>query len=78
MKRASPNAAARPIATPTSASRMPWKTTMFLTCDRLRAEREPDADLLRPLLDRVRHQAVDADRREQQRRARRTPSSATC
>ena len=33
----------------------------------LRAERQADADLLRPLLDRVRHQAVDADRREQQR-----------
>ena len=48
---------------------MPWRTTMFLTCDRLRAERQADADLLRPLLDRVRHQAVDADRREQQRRA---------
>ena len=35
---------------------------------RLRAEREADADLLRPLLHRVRHQAVDADCRQQQRR----------
>ena len=35
----------------------------------LGAERQADADLLRPLLDRVRHQAVDADRREQQRAA---------
>ena len=47
---------------------MPCSTTMFLTWLRRRAEREPDADLLRPLLDRVRHQAVDADRRQQQRR----------
>ena len=42
---------------------------MFLTVRCLRAERQPDADLLRPLLDRVRHQSVDADRRQQQRRA---------
>jgi hypothetical protein len=33
----------------------------------LRSEGEADADLVRPLLDGVGHQAVDADRREEQR-----------
>jgi hypothetical protein len=32
ISRASPNAAARPITTPTSDSAMPWKTTMRRTC----------------------------------------------
>ena len=67
MNLASQKAPPRPSTTPTSASRMPWTTTMFLTVRRLRAEREADPDLLRPLLDRVRHQPVDADRGEQQR-----------
>ena len=44
----------------------------------LRAERHADADLLRPLLDRVRHQAVDADGGEQQRRARRAADREEC
>ena len=43
--------------------------TMLRTWLELGAQREPDADLLRPLLHRVRHQPVDADRREQQRGA---------
>ncbi len=69
MSRASPNAPPRPMTTPTSASTIPWRTTMFFDLRRLRAERQADADLLRPLLDRVGHQAVDADRGEQQRAA---------
>ncbi len=36
----------------------------------LRAERHPDADLLRPLRDTVRDHAVDPDRRQQERRTR--------
>ena len=69
MKRASPNADASPTTTPTSASAMPWKHHHVLHLAGLRAERQADADLLRALLDRVRHQPVDADRREQQRGA---------
>jgi hypothetical protein len=32
----------------------------------LRAQRHPDADLVRALRDEVRHRAIDADRRQQQ------------
>ena len=68
MKRASANAAAMPTTTPTSASRIPWLTTIVRTCPVSRAQRQPDADLLRALLDRVRDQSVDADRGQRQRR----------
>jgi hypothetical protein len=44
----------------------------------LRSEGEADADLVRPLLDGVGHQAVDADRREEQRVDAESRSSATC
>ena len=42
-------------------------TSIFSTCARMRAEREPHADFLRPLAHEQRHHAVDADRRERQR-----------
>ena len=78
MKRASPNADARPITDADERQRMPCSTTIRLHLAGVRAERQADADLLRALLDRVGHQAVDADRRQQQRRRSRRPSSAAC
>ena len=49
-----------------------------MTCDRGRAEREADAELARPLAHGAGDQAVDADRREQQRHAaeRRRPATS--
>ena len=57
--------------------RHPLTDDHVLHRSRRRAERQPDADLLRPLLHRIRHQPVDADRREAVL-SRQTPSSATC
>ena len=56
-----------PVATPTTTSRSAWPSTRRKHRRRRRAERHADADLLRPLPHRVRHHAVDADRRERER-----------
>ena len=46
---------------------MPCRMTMLRTVLDGGAERDADPDFLRPLLHRVRHQAVDADRRQHER-----------
>ena len=70
--RAAPGASApaRPMATPTAASFMPPPTTSARTSPALGADGHPHADLPRALADRIRHHAVEADRREEQRRRR--------
>ena len=58
-----------PAATPAAASRTPCPSTMPTHVARRRAERHADADLVRALRHEVRHHAVDADRRQQQRQS---------
>ena len=53
----------RPTSVSTAACRITRPTSALGSG----AERRADADLLRPLLDRIRHHAVDPDRGEQQR-----------
>ena len=57
-----------PMTIPATARTSACLTTMRSTSRALRAERHPDADLLRPLGDAVRDDAVDSHRRQQQRR----------
>ena len=66
-------AATRPIATPTH--QLPRPTRIFSTSLRLRAQRHADADLARPLRDRVAHHAVNSDRCQDQRELAKMPSS---
>ena len=51
--------------TPAPTSERPLDSTSRSTSRALRAERDADADFARPLRDAVRHDAVEADGREQ-------------
>ena len=62
-----PSAAARPKTTPTAASFIPSPSTMRSTSLRLRADRHPQPDLLRPLADGVGDDAVEPDGGEKER-----------
>ena len=67
--RVRPNDAARPATSPMIVSRSPCAEDHPEHAAARRAERHVDPDLLRPLADRVRQDAVGADRRERQREA---------
>ena len=69
MTRVSSSAPAIPRTTPTPVSSMPCRSTIS-TMLPLRAERHPQADVVGALRDEVRHHAVDADDRQNQREHR--------